>query len=72
MFTSEASARIGDGILVRVGKLSVWCEVTDHRISWGNDQFQVTPQTGHGNEWISEERIIAAPELDPRDDEELA
>ena len=58
MHTREASARIGDRILVRVGKLAVLCEVTDHRLAWGNDQFLITPQAGQGNEWVTDERIL--------------
>jgi hypothetical protein len=58
MHTREASARIGDLVLVRVGKLAVVCEVIDHRLAWGNDQFLIRPQAGQGNEWVTDERIL--------------
>ena len=59
----EASARMGERILVRVGKLAVVCKINDHRKAWGTDQFLVAPAEGRGEEWVTDERILV--ERDP-------
>ena len=58
MNTREASARIGERILARVGPLSVVCEILDHRLLWGADQYLVSPAEGRGGELITDQRIL--------------
>jgi len=63
MDTREASARIGERILVRFGKLAVACKINDHRNVWGNDQYLIAPTEGRGEQWVMAERILV--ERDP-------
>ena len=58
MDTREASARMGARVLVRVGKMAIVCKISDHRKTWGTDQFLVAPRDGRGEEWVTGERIL--------------
>jgi hypothetical protein len=58
MYTREASTRMGERVLVRVGKMAIVCKISDHRKAWGTDQFLVAPAEGRGEEWVTGERIL--------------
>ena len=58
MYTREASTRMGERVLVRVGKMAIVCKISNHRKAWGTDQFLVAPAEGRGEEWVTSERIL--------------
>ena len=49
---------MGARVLVRVGKMAIVCKISDHRKTWGTDQFLVAPAEGRGEEWVTGERIL--------------